>query len=465
MSDFSGPCLVLRPVLVAGVATIVGLYAQQGVEIDETAEVWWAPNAHAKQAKGFLGKSAHAINLGPDGCVSDNQLAAIFEPLTLKIGAQMFDDRWCAIIALNTGAQRVYWNTAVRKVSNVNMSTQSGGMPFDGITILCLPKSTAAGLSDADAMYSDSPHVTVPGVYDTYTSAFASTVLTSNNTLPTNGKKVNLNGKVYTWRTVLTGADGDVLIKDTADNCLLALAHAINASGGTPGTDYIAYAPHPKIRATATVTAHTIPIKALFPGTPGNALTTTTDEPTLSFTGGTLAGADGVFTGATAKVQSTMRADLMTWVWADNNGTPITGFEGFTGMEGAKISINFEATMKPSNRLGWGGAYFADLTASVTMIPESSASHPAPTPEQVDAALLQQGSGAAIGGALTRSGYTLTGTAPTGGLSIVLNNAGMQSNKRHYEKDKDRQGEVMWITGTDIAAGVRVAPIAISIAA
>lgn len=120
----------------------------------------------------------------------------------------------------------------------------------------------------------------------------ASTVLTSNNTIPTDGKVVVIGNKTYTFKTALTPTEGQVLIGGSADAALLNLIRAINHSG-TPDTDYKCAAAHTQVFADPALTGHTITIRSLSFATAANAYATTTDDATLSFTSTVMAGATG----------------------------------------------------------------------------------------------------------------------------------------------------------------------------
>lgn len=121
------------------------------------------------------------------------------------------------------------------------------------------------------------------------TTPRATGTLTSTGN-PADTDTVTINGKVYTFQTTLTNVDGNVLIGASAAASLLNLMHAINLSGGVPGTDYAAAMTlHPTIYADYT-TATTLVVLAKTGGTGGNALTTTESSTSLSWGAGTLAG-------------------------------------------------------------------------------------------------------------------------------------------------------------------------------
>jgi hypothetical protein len=115
----------------------------------------------------------------------------------------------------------------------------------------------------------------------------ATTTLTSNNTTPSDGDKVAIGGQVYTFKTALTPAGGEVLIAGSADAALLNLIRCINHTG-TPGTDYansgIGAAASTLVSAAASVTNHAFLITVLAYGSAGNGLSFLTPAgTTLSF--------------------------------------------------------------------------------------------------------------------------------------------------------------------------------------
>lgn len=118
--------------------------------------------------------------------------------------------------------------------------------------------------------------------------AYASGVLTSSANYA-NTETVTINGKVYTFQTVLTNVDGNVFIGASEAASLTNLANAINGSGGTPGTDYAALTTaHPTV--TAATGTHTVTVTAKTAGSAGNALTTTETSATAAWGGATLTG-------------------------------------------------------------------------------------------------------------------------------------------------------------------------------
>lgn len=101
---------------------------------------------------------------------------------------------------------------------------------------------------------------------------------------------VTIDGKVYTFQSVLTNVDGHVKIGASEALSIVNLQHAINASGGVVGTDYAtATTAHPTVTCTA-VTIHTAVVTAKLKGTAGNALATTETSGTAAWGAVTLTG-------------------------------------------------------------------------------------------------------------------------------------------------------------------------------
>ena len=112
----------------------------------------------------------------------------------------------------------------------------------------------------------------------------------TDNTNVGNTNTVTVNGTVYTFKTTLTGANGEVLIGASADASLLNLLHAINGTGGTAGTDYQVAAAHTTVTASTTITAHTAPLSARNAGTIGNSFTLAKSGAHLTVGGATFSG-------------------------------------------------------------------------------------------------------------------------------------------------------------------------------
>ena len=134
--------------------------------------------------------------------------------------------------------------------------------------------------------------------------AKAYTTLTSNGTNVSNGDKVTIANKDYTYKTTLTPAEGEVLIGATYTDSLDNLVAAITGGAGN-GTLYYCAAAHPLV--TASRSEAVVTITALQPGILGNRITTAKSAATLTLAnpaGGTSTLAGGVDDwGAKAKFQ------------------------------------------------------------------------------------------------------------------------------------------------------------------
>lgn len=129
----------------------------------------------------------------------------------------------------------------------------------------------------------------------------AHTDLVNDTTNAVDGSTVTIGGIIYTIQASLTaGTAGNVhvLRGAAADDTLLNLAHAINNSGGTAGTDYntTGTGAHPRVTSTTAVVSHTITITAIYAGTQGNSITTvasTSPDSHIDPTGAALASGAG----------------------------------------------------------------------------------------------------------------------------------------------------------------------------
>lgn len=101
---------------------------------------------------------------------------------------------------------------------------------------------------------------------------------------------VAVGGKTYVLQTSLTNVDGHVKIGASVTATLLNLLHAINASGGTVGTDYATL-----MTANANVdaissNATTLVVRAKVAGTAGNAIASTETADHYTWGAATLTG-------------------------------------------------------------------------------------------------------------------------------------------------------------------------------
>lgn len=119
-----------------------------------------------------------------------------------------------------------------------------------------------------------------------------------------NGETVTIGSRVYTFKTALTPADGEILVGVDEAHSIANLHHAINNSGGVAGTDYSVTAADPNVTATDDG-SHVVTVTAKVLGTDGNSIASTTTAAHATWGGATLSG--GVST--TDKVSSL--ADLL----------------------------------------------------------------------------------------------------------------------------------------------------------
>ncbi len=103
------------------------------------------------------------------------------------------------------------------------------------------------------------------------------------------GETVTIGGKVYTFETVLTNVDGNVLIGATASDSLDNLIAAINLGPGA-GTLYASATTANTSVSAAAGAGDTMVVTALLSGPAGNTITTTTTAANATWGGATLAG-------------------------------------------------------------------------------------------------------------------------------------------------------------------------------
>ncbi len=118
------------------------------------------------------------------------------------------------------------------------------------------------------------------------TLATGTLTLTTN---PANADTATINAKVYTFKTVLTTTDGDVLIGATTADTAVNLAAAINLDGGA-GVLYGALTTR-NADVTAVAATNTVVVTdKLGRGAAANAITTTKSSTHIAWGGATLAG-------------------------------------------------------------------------------------------------------------------------------------------------------------------------------
>jgi hypothetical protein len=121
-------------------------------------------------------------------------------------------------------------------------------------------------------------------------SVKATQTLTGDGTNVANAATVTIGTKVYTFQDTLTNVDGHVKIGANAAASLTNLFHAINASGGTVGTDYATATTANTDVVATNPTGTTVLLTAILGGTLANAVATTETSAHLSFGAATLTG-------------------------------------------------------------------------------------------------------------------------------------------------------------------------------
>lgn len=117
--------------------------------------------------------------------------------------------------------------------------------------------------------------------------AFASGLITSDATAPSNNETITIGTTVYTAKTALSGAAYEVLIGISASVFLDNLKSAINATAGAGTTYGLGTSAHPLVTAN-TKTATTLLVVAKAIGSAGNSIATTETSAHLSWGSTTL---------------------------------------------------------------------------------------------------------------------------------------------------------------------------------
>lgn len=122
-----------------------------------------------------------------------------------------------------------------------------------------------------------------------YAYAFAHGSLYSDGLLPDEESAITVGSMVYVLKATVTG-DGQVAIGADANACLTNLYHALNNSGGVPGTDYQVTAANPIATAyDLDLTNHILRIVSRFAVSPSQYWLDSTD-PSLGWDGGAMTG-------------------------------------------------------------------------------------------------------------------------------------------------------------------------------
>lgn len=122
----------------------------------------------------------------------------------------------------------------------------------------------------------------------TVTGASATTTLTSTG-VAGNNETMTIGGRVYTFKTALTGAADEILIGAAATNTLDNIKDAINRTSvsGSPGTTYGAGTTVNEQVSGGAKNATTLVLTALYPSI-GNTVVTTETMANFAFTAGVL---------------------------------------------------------------------------------------------------------------------------------------------------------------------------------
>ena len=182
--------------------------------------------------------------------------------------------------------------------SQVNRAYKAtGGNWYDDlISPITFESGAKRGINDLNQELHDLERkrvlVSVANLNDVVVPASASATETLTGTANfANGEQVVTGSKTYTFQTVLTNVDGNVLIGAGLVDSLLNLARAINLGAGS-GTLYAA-ATTANGFVSATSGATTLVATALAAGTAGNTIATTTTAANASWGGATLSGGAG----------------------------------------------------------------------------------------------------------------------------------------------------------------------------
>jgi hypothetical protein len=194
----------------------------------------------------------------------------------------------------------------------------------------------------------------------------ATGTLTGDGTVVSDTETVTIGLKVYTFQTTLTNVDGHVkIVAGNAAATLTNLFHAINATGGVPGTDY-ALATTANTLVTATnPTATTVVATAIAKGTVGNAIATTETSTHLSWGAATLAGGtQAVYTAAVLDIGGT----YYSWNAVVDSGAPAgTPGHPFLCLPGATAAISLQNMANMLNFVGTPGVDFSSVLTTANL--------------------------------------------------------------------------------------------------
>jgi hypothetical protein len=169
-------------------------------------------------------------------------------------------------------------NTDVSAVAAPSTIKLDNGSQLGDLYVHALILTTGSAHAENNGLF----HVT------SIANVAASQVLTSSANYA-DGETVTIGTRVYTFEGTLTAGDGHVHIGATEADTIANLHHAINNSGGTPGTDYNVDAADPLVTAVDNA-SHTVTVTAIVTGYVGNSIATTETSATASWGAATLTG-------------------------------------------------------------------------------------------------------------------------------------------------------------------------------
>jgi hypothetical protein len=175
-------------------------------------------------------------------------------------------DTFVVVAESSADAKAFVQNFASRKVwANVTPATLAEAADMSGWSL----RVAVFNPSD-DSSYLD---ITVTNANQIERVVLASGVLTSSSNYGTSDT-VTIGTRVYSF-VASPAVDGDVKIGGTEAASILNLVHAINGSGGTPGTDYVVTAPDPNVTAVAASHTATVTARSTLNAATANAVATT----------------------------------------------------------------------------------------------------------------------------------------------------------------------------------------------
>jgi hypothetical protein len=171
----------------------------------------------------------------------------------------------------------------------------------------------------------------------------------SDTGAPADGDTVTVNGRVYTFKTTLTGAADEIHINGQ-DGSLTNLAAAINLTG-TIGTDYgLGTVINAYVTASAVV-SHSITLTAKMLGTAGNSLTLAKSGANLAVGGATFSGGvDKLLAQVTDALADPTTGDIRVVVFAIQEAL-YQAWLTQAGNQPAKMNIRRSAVQQPDGKL------------------------------------------------------------------------------------------------------------------